>query len=219
MHSASIKSQLEEAGKETEALQVDIRCKEQQLKVARARAGGSRREALQIEVLNKENTRLMSEVKAKRATSEDLKAELSMKGRYLRVEKDKVQGLQRKCGLMEGELEEVRAKLDFFSSPEADEGEHNPWYHDRELRRQCRQAEMSAKDMVAGTLEGWGKATEVNKQVFAFAQQQALLAARLQRMQKSSNRPSWTWHSINMPWRILLFAKLRMVVKWQSGCV
>ena len=173
----ALQSQLEEAGKETEALQVDIRCKEQQLKVARARAGGSRREALQIEVLNKENTRLMSEVKAKRATSEDLKAELSMKGRYLRVEKDKVQGLQRKCGLMEGELEEVRAKLDFFSSPEADEGEYNPWYHDRELRRQCRQAEMSAKDMVAGTLEGWGKATEVNKQVFAFAQQQALLAA------------------------------------------
>ena len=96
----ALQSQLEEAGKETEALQVDVRCKEQQLKVARARAGGSRREALQIEVLNKENTRLMSEVKAKRATSEDLKAELSMKGRYLRVEKDKVQGLQRKCGLV-----------------------------------------------------------------------------------------------------------------------
>ena len=140
---SALHAQLQEAAKENQALQADAAAKEQQLKVARARGDGGRREALRKEALTKEIDRCKHDLQGMREASQELKTAWSLTKKHLRVEKDKVAGLDRRCRIQEQALKDLQSKVEFYSKEadgteeDEDVAEHSPWLYERSLRKDC----------------------------------------------------------------------------------
>ena len=164
--------ELHEAKEVVVRCEAAIRCKEQEIKVVRTRAGHSSRERLRREVLTEDNVRLKGQVQLEKEKWVECKASLSTTKKQLRVEKDKVEGLERQCRLHVEELKDLRGKASFYNNIDAaaddeaaDETQYSPWLQEETLRRERRSA-----------VEARQQAEEANKHLLEVLQREAAKA-------------------------------------------